>query len=310
MRRVLTAVSVVAVALAGSRAPAQTAQIQQQVKKQLNQQKASEKNPEVPPGLQQMLEQALRANPDIRVAEAKLRDAEAELSRTRLKVMTRVVELQHEIRALKSAVDFAQKRYTRLKDLAEHKSVDQRLVDEQEAPLLKAKAELAKAEAEFPYLLGNAPLTGAEAMAGDASAVARALRALAKTAAAPAEPGVVFVPYVAPGVHAKVHKALDEKIKLDHPEGVTLKDLADFLQEHSGGLNVTLALGPGNLTEVQFPLAFKQPVAVGAVYEWLEDQFPVRCVVRDYGIVIAVRERVPPGAAHLLDLWRSAPEAP
>src|SRR5579883_1482356 len=45
------------------------------------------------PSLQELLTQALRENPDIRVAEAKLREAEADLNRTRLQVTRKVVAL-------------------------------------------------------------------------------------------------------------------------------------------------------------------------------------------------------------------------
>src|SRR5436309_9636032 len=64
---------------------------------QATEQKAEKKSPndsekkssveptkKAPATLEELLAQALKANPDIRVAEAKLREAEAELNRTRL----------------------------------------------------------------------------------------------------------------------------------------------------------------------------------------------------------------------------------
>ena len=38
--------------------------------------------------------------------------------------------------------------------------------------------------------------------------------------------------------------------------------------------------------------------------QWIEDRYEVKFVVRDYGIVVADRDRLPPGALALLDLAR------
>src|SRR5438132_13243758 len=56
---------------------------------------ASKPKQEKPTALDEMLAKALRDNPDIRVAEAKVREGEAELNRVRLQVMQKVVALQH-----------------------------------------------------------------------------------------------------------------------------------------------------------------------------------------------------------------------
>src|SRR5690348_16019153 len=47
--------------------------------------------------LEEMLAEALKNNPDIRVAVAKVAEADAELNRTRLQVMQKVVMLHHAI---------------------------------------------------------------------------------------------------------------------------------------------------------------------------------------------------------------------
>ena len=38
--------------------------------------------------------------------------------------------------------------------------------------------------------------------------------------------------------------------------------------------------------------------------QWIEDRYEVKFVVRDYGIVVTDRDRLPPGAMSLLDLAR------
>src|SRR5206468_7820042 len=56
------------------------------------------------PTLEEMLTNALKDNPDIRVAEAKVREAEAELNRTRLQVTQKIVALQQALLAQKAEV--------------------------------------------------------------------------------------------------------------------------------------------------------------------------------------------------------------
>src|SRR5438874_1867865 len=67
--------------------------------------------------LEEMLEQALLHNPDIRVAEAKLREAEAELNRARLLVTQKVVTLQASLEAARANVAVAETRLKRLREL-------------------------------------------------------------------------------------------------------------------------------------------------------------------------------------------------
>src|SRR5689334_14434601 len=65
-----------------------------------------------PSQLEELIAQALRDNPDIRVAEAKTREAEAELSRVRLQVIQKVVAHQHTVETLEGAVKAAEANLT------------------------------------------------------------------------------------------------------------------------------------------------------------------------------------------------------
>ncbi len=56
-----------------------------------------------------MLAEALRNNPDIRVAAAKLAEAEVELNRTRLQVMQKIVALHAAIASKKTEIAYQQK---------------------------------------------------------------------------------------------------------------------------------------------------------------------------------------------------------
>src|SRR4051812_40165212 len=61
--------------------------------------------------LEELLAEALKANPDVRVAAAKVSKAEAELSRARLKVMKGVVTLHGDLEAARQAAEEAERRF-------------------------------------------------------------------------------------------------------------------------------------------------------------------------------------------------------
>src|SRR4051812_25159851 len=72
--------------------------------------------PKAPPksNLEEMLEQALKDNPDLRVAAVKVAEAEAELNRTRLQVMQKVVTLYRAVEAQRAAVTHKEDQLKRL----------------------------------------------------------------------------------------------------------------------------------------------------------------------------------------------------
>jgi hypothetical protein len=102
-----------------------------------------------------MLATALRNNPDIRVAEAKLHEAEANLNKARIQVMQQVMTMKNAVDAQKKAVELAEQTHKRLLEL--HATVPQSEIQQSEALLVKAKAELAKLEADLAIPLGRLP---------------------------------------------------------------------------------------------------------------------------------------------------------
>ena len=68
-------------------------------------------------GLAALSEQALKNNPDIRVAEVKLQQAEAELNRARMAAVHKIVVLQSQLRSARAELAEAEKTYKRMKEL-------------------------------------------------------------------------------------------------------------------------------------------------------------------------------------------------
>jgi hypothetical protein len=246
------------------------------------------------PSLAQLLEQALKQNPDIQAAEAKLRDAEAELHRTRLKALSRLVALQHEIAALRAAAEEAQMRLERANDLRKRGAISAEETSLSATAAQKGKAEVARVEAEQAYVLGQAP--------ANLRIHLRAVDFLAPrgTAAAPPPPVEMAPPSK---LAMALRPLLDKSLKLGLDEPIALREVVEFLGTQVPGINIALMVDDKVADETK-RLTLKQAIPLGAIFQWLEDTYQVRCVVREYGIVIAERDRVPPGAIHVLDLWR------
>jgi hypothetical protein len=277
--------------------------------------------------LEQMLEVALKNNPDLRVAEAKAREADAEVARTRLAVSQKVVQLYNNIEAARANVQLAEKQFARLRDLLTRGvGVDRATVDEAEAKLQQAKADLAKLEAELPYLLGqpNAKVRGdgkdwelflgkAEPGEDHRAAVESALRYLQGASGQPdsATARAVLEMYqkaLAPAVSAPMNEKLREKLdtsvnfKLDERSmpKETLEMLADRYD-----LPIVVKAPDARFADGDLPVSLKD-VPLGAVLQWMEDSLPKHCfVVRDYGLVFMQRDKIPPGAPLLRDFWKA-----
>src|SRR5262249_19526179 len=107
--------------------------------------------------LEEMLATALRNNPDIRVAEAKLREAEANLNKAQVQEMQQVVSLKNAVDAQKKALEMAEQSQKRIIELKKRNVVPEAEVQQSEPLLAKAKAELAKLEADLAIPLGRLP---------------------------------------------------------------------------------------------------------------------------------------------------------
>src|SRR4051812_17698932 len=83
----------------------------------------AEKRAKEMPKLEDALTQALKNNPEILLKDARVREAEAELSKTRLEVLQKVVIVYQQIRVAEAAVEEAQSRFARIKALNEKKVI-------------------------------------------------------------------------------------------------------------------------------------------------------------------------------------------
>jgi hypothetical protein len=270
--------------------------------------------PKAPPEkskLEEMLAEALRNNPDIRVAAARLAEAEAKLNRTRVHATQQVVTLYQSIVSQRALVEVAQKKNDRLMELHKQAAVDARTLDEASANLTVAKAKLAELEAQMPGLLGKTPHAEEsvdpnrtstrlmlELMGRQPDTLEKELRRVDLL------PLVVHPTKTTGPMAERLRKALQTPIKADYTS-VPLGDILTDLQNKAPGL--TLLNTSGVAFGSPWTFHFKDALPVSAILEALGDLTDSAFYVRDYGVLMSNPKSAPPGAITIQEFLRQKP---
>jgi Protein of unknown function (DUF1549) len=270
--------------------------------------------------LEEMLAQAMKNNPDIRVAESKVREAEAELNRTQLQVTQKIVTLRHSLETQKNAVQAAEVNFRFVRERFNTGTVPPSDMGTAEQTLVRAKAKLTALEAELPFLLGQDPgrsltfssdgklLGSADDMRALMESQWRRYFAMdvSKSMAPGKLEGTIF---------DKIRKARDLRVTLDYKNMPVQQVLEDLLGKIKGvPVRFVIQFSP----DYKISLQFKEPLTLAAALQAWQDLASggdnrtrdyyrdVRLVVRDYGILVTLRPLLPEGALLLHDFWNSA----
>jgi hypothetical protein len=282
--------------------------------------------------LEDLIAEALRNNPDIRVAEAKVSEAEAELQKTRVATAQKVATLVQSIEIAIKVRDEAEQRYRTTQRIHTQSKGVVSLEELRTADLAWKRAifEVVKLQGEMPGLLGKMPgklgqqKADADKESNAQAATARALlwlavqqavgsgesnSSLARLLAASALSEVKIEPEGS--IADRMRKALDKPIDID----VSDKPMNEVLDKISGLLEnaITFRIAPAKprdgatvfhattLVSVHFS---KTPA--GAMLQALNDSVPALAfVVRDYGILVCEADSLPPDAVLLHRFWKS-----
>ncbi|MFL5339671.1 MAG: hypothetical protein ACJ8F7_05840 [Gemmataceae bacterium] len=287
--------------------------------------------PAAPPAadsLEAQIAAALKNNPDIKVAEAKVREAEAGLNKARVMVMQQVVAAHAAVHAAKADVAITESEVARFRDLKGVVStVD---LHKAEHDLARAKAILARTETDLQLVLGKAlpgtvklwdELPGrptADVLTFDPDG-RRLYSALSDGTVRVWDAGtgkaLSRVPEVKPGsMTEKIRSALDKPVKIDKPYSGSVKDILEWLQDFSRQRNAA---------EIPFRMLPRQKMDDTAIElmtgelplsAWLlaiEDSAPdLRIVVREYGLLVTTKDRMPEDAVRLREFLRSTAAKP
>jgi hypothetical protein len=209
-----------------------------------------------------------------------------------------VAMLYHEIAAARAAADEAMYRYQRHKALFDKAGLAASELAASAAAAQKFKSDLARVEAQMEFLTGrnnqqNATEKGILWLLESQYAKPKQ----PKNAPAPPNP-------IPDATTAKILRALDTPVKVSRTDVASGGAVLDLLREHAKGVNILENVAN---PDVKARLELRETIPLGAFFEWAEDQFSWRFVIRDYGIVATDRDSVPPaGAVLLLDFWRKS----
>jgi hypothetical protein len=227
--------------------------------------------PAAPRGLDEMLAIALRSNPEILQADARVRQAQARLNQVRLRVIEEVITAFHDREKHKAVIVGQEQALQIAQKLVQTGQASSDSANAPQIALIEARARLEQNEAHARYLLG---------LGGDGRLVSTS------SAGAGPEPRPERR---RPPFSDRVRKLLEMKISIQM-ENRSAAEVAQKLNELTGE-NVVVAgiekhiVNSEKLNLVDVPL--RQALEMFAEASSL----PLYFVFRDYGILITTRER-------------------
>jgi len=280
----------------------------------------TDKQEEGLPPLAEMITIALENNPDIGVAVSQVREAEAELKRTRLTVVQQVMELEKKwsvqqqlIANARANVENAQKQeeYYKSLDKIGHDVRVQVAAAKingkaAEVALVQAEAELATLQAKVLYLLGRQPI-----ITPDKASVSKTrLDARSFHVTAPDSPNENKEKPQAIKLNldqksaplANLHAALGDTTELDFKK-TSLDEVVKYISELHG-IPIQINKNAFQTYKDQYPsgkdfpeITFKiSNVSLGAALQAITDLNPqVKFIVRDYGLLVTNVNVAPSG---------------
>ena len=250
--------------------------------------------------LEDALEQALKNNPDLRVAASKLALAEAELNRTRLEVTQKVATAYAETLAERAVVAEMERQLARVQQLHKNGSAPAEEMSKANLQLTERKTKLANAQRALEHLQGKVSVEGKLSFTSSARFFAGGNQSLRGFDFQPPllsnfaleQAKVTVHPPKTPATD-KLRESLTKTVKLTG----TKITLSDYLALVKQGTNVKIQADTrGDAWKETVEVSFENVTLAGAL-QFLEDSLPGhQIVVREYGLLIAPDGKVPPGA--------------
>jgi hypothetical protein len=227
----------------------------------------------VPSNLDEMIAAALRSSPEILLAEARLRQAQAELNLARLQVTREVVSAFYERKQRQEALTRAHRFLETTQKAAQAGAVSAPEVEKAGSQIGEAELGVAQADAAIRYLLGvGSKLDPAQVRdPGQAEATPRAKLT---------RPTEVPAALVGP---------LETSVKV--PTDANLADVLAQIGEQAGVPILIDAQNLGDPASHRIHLPIKAPLPLINVLQALADQYELCFLLRDYGILVTLEDR-------------------
>ena len=269
-----------------------------------------------PGSLEDTLEKSLRNSADIKAAEAKVRDAEAELNRVRHQVLAKATALHNDLNQAKRMLRLTEDIVARLAEGVKRGTTTHEALLTAQTGVEKHRGEVEKLESDLKSLRGEFAIknatVGSFAFTPDGTILYGATRT--ETARIidsmtgemrDYSSWVTGITAKAPAVQApmmdRIKKLLEQEVELEIG-GETMHKTMQFLLQAAKS-DIPLRYLPPDQDIHIHPL--KGKLSVGAWMQAIEDSNPSVCIViRDYGLLLTTSDRVPDGALRVQDLWK------
>lgn len=228
----------------------------------------------IPTSLDEMIATALKASPEVLLAEAKLRQAQAELNQTRLKVTRDVVGAFNERKQKQISLTGSMQRLQEVQKASASGLVERSALEQARGQAGEAELGVAQTEADIRYLLG----VGSQL---DGSLLRLSVQGAEPRARAIARPG---------NVPEALTEALARPVSGPFVE-TNLQDLAKHLSDQA---RVAIILDAQNFSEPaesKISMALREPITLASVLQALADQHQYCFLLREYGIMVTVEDR-------------------
>jgi len=230
----------------------------------------------IPDDLDVLLERALRANPDVLLAEAKLRQAQTVLNQQRMQVIQRVVSVYYQRKTHRQVSEQLRRRLAAAEQQHRAGTTTDASVAEAVVEVSQAEASLALAESELRYAIG----LGSVASLPEERPMPRTV---APEADAP-EPR-------RPALSDELARQLATRLPAAFAD-TTLSDIVEWLRASTP--DVVYVIDPCvDAGELIASITFGSAVPIATVWSALYDSFggAICLVARDYGFLVTTPER-------------------
>jgi hypothetical protein len=258
--------------------------------------------------LDEMLVKSLLNSPDVQLAEARLKEAEAALRQARMLVAQKTIEAQQNLDARQHDVARAEAMLRRAKTLHDSGQMSATEFSAIEAELAKQKAAIAQIESQVNMLTGKLPAALDASVAtpmlfrrfqGNLELSGGPVTVIGSGLGGGGEPTAKRLPQEQ--MAGRLRKLLSMPFKVPDPAGgVPVPDLIAMIRDTTGAPILTKGLN----NEVA-RIDFKGELTLAAYFQMLCDSVPnVSIYVRDYGLLITT-DAPPEDALPFMDFWRA-----
>jgi hypothetical protein len=277
-----------------------------------------------PGSLEDLLDKALRHNPDIIAAAAKVTESESLLNQVRHQVVAKVVRLRSDLDLAKKMLEYSERTLRRVEQQVKNAVVAREDLEIATADVEKKRTELAKLEGDLQALIGSWKTSANASVAFSpdgrliySSSIDGSVRvwnaltgAQASTYSSSTATSTSTSSFnVQAPMAERIRTALNKVVNLKEDQGRELP-LAEMLKYFSEKAAIDVPFRTiGKFDNASVSL-MKAELPVGAWLQVMEDSAPnVRFVVREYGILVTTRAGVPEGALTVQEFWMRGDKA-